>query len=264
MGADDLDAKRRELRDKAAKILTADHFAALGVSRTASIDDVKRAYIDLVKVWHPDRVPSGLDDLKPAYAEVFARLDHARSTLSDASARLDYVNRLASGAPSDRMRVGTTAEAAFELKKADLLFKKKDLAGAEEHARTAVNMAPDNVDAHAFLITIQMAKPNLSKQDLRAFVTQLDELIKKNDRSERAYFCRGQLKKQLDLQAAAISDFARAAELNPNNVDAAREVRLHTMRKEKADGQTSGKPGKSKDGDDEGGIGGFFKKLFKR
>jgi curved DNA-binding protein CbpA len=257
MGADDLEAKRRELRDKAAKILTGDHFAALGVSRTASVDDVKRAYIELVKVWHPDRVPAGLDDLKPAYAEVFARLDQARTTLTDASARLDYVNRLASGAPSDRMRVGSTAEASFELKKADILLKKKDFAGAEEHARTAVRMAPENADAHAFLITIQMQKPGLSKDELRRFLTQLDELIKKNDRCERAYFCRAQLKKQLDLNA--VSDFARAAELNPNNVDAAREVRLHTIRKEKAAGEVRGKA--KDDGD---GIGGFFKKLFKR
>lgn len=262
MAGGDLEAKRRELREKATRILTGDHFAALGITRSASIDDVKKAYLDLVKVWHPDRVPAGLEDLKPAFGEVFARLDQARSTLTDASARLDYVNRLASGAPSDRMRIGSPAEAALELKKADVLLKKKDFAGSEEHARSAVRMAPENADAHAFLISIQMQKPGVSKDDLRRFVTQLDELIKKNDRCERAYFCRGQLKKLLDINA--IPDFARAAELNPNNVDAAREVRLHTMRKEKAAGEAGGKASKSKDGGDDEGIGGFFKKLFKR
>lgn len=266
MPPDDLDAKRRGIKEKAAKILTGDYFAALGVSRTASSDDVKKAFLEGVKLWHPDRVPTGLEDLRPVFSEIFARLDTARSTLADASARLDYVNRLASGAGSDRMRAATPNEASFELKKADILFKKKDLAGAEEHARNAVRMAPENADAHAFVITIQMAKPGVSKDDLRRFVAQLDELIKKNEKSERAYFVRGQLKKQLDLGAAAISDFARAAELNPQNVDAAREVRLHTMRKEKAQAEASGKSAKPKDdgGEGEGGVGGFFKKLFKR
>ena len=266
MPPDDLDAKRRDIKEKAAKILTGDYFAALGVSRTSTSEDVKKAFLERVKQWHPDRVPTGLEDLKVVFSEVFARLDMARSTLTDASARLDYVNRLASGAGSERMRATTPNEASFELKKAELLFKKKDFAGAEEHARNAVRMAPDNADAHSFLITIQMAKPGVSKDDLRRFVAQLDDLLKKNDKSERAYFVRGQLKKQLDLVASAISDFARAAELNPQNVDAAREFRLHTMRKEKADAETGGKSAKPKGASDdgEGGVGGFFKKLFKR
>jgi len=265
MPPDDLDAKRRDIKEKAAKILTGDYFAALGVSRTAPSDDVKKAFLEAVKQWHPDRVPTGLEDLRPVFSEIFARLDMARATLADASARLDYVNRLASGAGSERMRAAPN-EASFELKKADILFKKKDFVGAEEHARNAVRMAPDNADAHSFVITIQMAKPGVSKDDLRRFVAQLDELIKKNEKSERAYFVRGQLKKQLDLGAAAIADFARAAELNPQNVDAAREVRLHTMRKEKAQAEASGKSAKPRydGGEGEGGVGGFFKKLFKR
>lgn len=260
MPADDLEAKRRELREKATTILTGDHFTALGIGRGASVEEAKKAYLDRVKVWHPDRVPPGLDDLKPVFGGVFARLDAARSTLTDASARLDYVTRLASGGPaSDRMRAASPAEAAFELKKADVLLRKRDLAGAEEHARSAIRMAPDNPDAHAFLIGVQMAKPSLTKDDLRRLLSQLDELLKKHDRCERAYFQRGLLKKQLDMIASAVGDFARAAELNPSNVDAAREVRLHTMRKEKA-GEASGKGS----GVAEGGVGGFFKKLFKR
>ncbi|MBS2016254.1 MAG: DnaJ domain-containing protein [Deltaproteobacteria bacterium] len=258
MPANDLEAKRHELREKATTILTGDHFAALGVGRSASAEEVKKAYLDRVKVWHPDRVPPGLDDLKPLFGEVFARLDAARSTLTDASARLDYARRLASGPPSDRMRAASPAEAAFELKKADVLLRKRDLAGAEEHARSAIRMAPDNPDAHAFLIGVQMAKPSLTKDDLRRLLSQLDELLKKHDRCERAYFQRGLLKKQLDMTASAVGDFARAAELNPSNVDAAREVRLHTMRKEKA-GEGGGKGA-----DAEGGVGGFLKKLFKR
>jgi hypothetical protein len=86
-------------------------------------------------------------------------------------------------------------------------------------------------------------------------VADLDRLISRESKSDRAYFYRGSLRKRLDLLKEANADFARAADLNPNNVDAVREVRIYKMRQEKAP------PPAPPDGE---GVGGFFKKLFKR
>lgn len=262
MAGDDREAKRRELRERAEKILAADLFAVLGVSRTASVEEVRAAFVSAAKTWHPDKVPPGLEDLREEFASVFARLEQARATLSDPSLRLRYASDLAQGkaAPAPgtaaERAAATNAEAALELRKAEALLKKQDTAGAESHARRAVQLAPTVADYQAFLIALQANKPDCDLERVRAFVAELDRLIARDERCERAFFVRGTLKKRLDLAADAARDFARAAELNPRNLDAAREVGLHQMRREKE--------GAAKTPPDDGGVGGFFRKLFKR
>jgi len=70
---------------------------------------------------------------------------------------------------------------------------------------------------------------------------------------ERALFYRGTLLKRSGRLEKAIRDFKLAAEINPKNLDAVREVRLHDMRKRDARDQPA-----------EGQGGGLFGKWFKR
>jgi hypothetical protein len=62
----------------------------------------------------------------------------------------------------------------------------------------------------------------------------------------------------------AMRDFRRSAELNPKNIDAAREVRLYTMRTSRpsmpAVKPPSEPPAGSPKGDDRGLLGRLFKK----
>jgi len=53
-----------------------------------------------------------------------------------------------------------------------------------------------------------------------------------------------------------MTDFRKVSELDPDHVDAAREVRLHQMRSSKPGGLESAGPAPK--------AGGFFGKLFKR
>jgi curved DNA-binding protein CbpA len=244
----DHDAKVKELRDTAQKLLALDYFAALGLKPTASADEVKRAFIEAVKVWHPDRVPSGLEDVRPLFTKVFARLELARATVSDPGRRGAYIQELANK-PS--LSEQSAAEATLEFQKAEGLLKKHDVAQAEHHARRAVHLSPTNIEYQALLIWVQV-KPDSSIARLRELLGELDRLIVKSQGSERAYFYRANVRKRLDMVKESIADFTRAADLNPHNVDAAREVRLFRMRKEQAEGPEAS------------GVGGFFKKLWKR
>lgn len=250
------------LREAALKLLAVDYFAALGISRTATPDEVKKAFIEAVKSWHPDRVPPGLEEVKPLFVKVFARLELARATVSDPDRRARYIAELAKPTTAATASDLSSAEATLEFRKAEGLLKKNDAAQAEHHLRRAVQLAPANVDYQILLVWLQ-AKPESSPARLGELVVDLDRLIDRDPKAERAYFYRGQLKKRLDRTTEAMADFAHAAELNPSNVDAVREVRIHKMRQERAApaGQAK-KPAPS--GDSEGGIGGFFKKLFKR
>jgi tetratricopeptide (TPR) repeat protein len=255
------------LRDKAQLLLAADHYTALGLSRNASADAVGRAFVQAAKIWHPDRAPSKNEELRALFAKVFARLDLARATLSDPSRRARYLDELSGHVkmPSDRpassMEV-SVAEATLEYRKADALLKKNDTARAEEHLRRACQLAPTNGTYHAVLISLQAQKPNVTKVELAKLAQNLDPLIDRDPKCERAFFVRGSIRKRLDRLAEANADFKRAAELDPNNLDATREVRIFEMRQANAAPKPKEKAPTPEGGG--GGGGGFFKKLFKR
>lgn len=61
-----------------------DHYATLGLRRTASQQEVKRTYRDLAKRYHPDVDPS------PQAAERFMAVHTAYSTLHDPMLRIAY------------------------------------------------------------------------------------------------------------------------------------------------------------------------------
>jgi curved DNA-binding protein CbpA len=255
------DVTAQELHDRAQKLLALDHFAVLGIARTASREDVKRAFIEAVKTWHPDRVPRGLEAARPLFVKVFGRLEQARATLSDPERRARYVEDLArpSGTTAATASDVSSAEAALEFRKAEGLLKKHDLSGAEQHLRRAVQLAPGNVEFQVALVGLKV-KPDLSLDRARGLITDLDRLLERDPTSARAYFYRGQLRKRLEQTKQAMDDFARAAQLDPRNVDAAREVRLYRMRQDRDDAGA----GAAKGGGASGGAVGFFKKLFNR
>lgn len=260
--ADQREQDVKALRERAEQILAQDYFAALGVARTATPEEVQKAFFEAVKTWHPDRVPQGLEELRPLFAQVFGRLDVARGTLTDPARRGRYVEELAK--PPRRALPADTAsaEATVELKKAEALFKKNDAVTAERHLRRAVQLAPALVDAQALLTWVQV-KPTSSPEELKQLVAALDAVIARDDSSARARFFRGQLRKRLGLEAQANADFVRASELDPGHIDAQREVRLYRMRAEKGAGPGK-EPAKADDTQAGEGAFGFFRKLFKR
>ncbi|QPZ40095.1 molecular chaperone DnaJ [Paramicrobacterium chengjingii] len=62
----------------------ADHYETLGVSRDASVDEIKKAYRKLARQLHPDVNPS------PEAAETFKNVTHAYDVLSDSQQRAEY------------------------------------------------------------------------------------------------------------------------------------------------------------------------------
>lgn len=68
-----------------------DHYAALGLSRSADAEAVRAAYRDAVRRWHPDRDPS------PEAAAKFLAAQRAFQVLSEPKRRVEYDRETANG-----------------------------------------------------------------------------------------------------------------------------------------------------------------------
>jgi curved DNA-binding protein CbpA len=262
-------ARRAEIERRAQTIDNEDFFQILGLTRETPPDQIRNAYFALAKTWHPDRVPPELSEVKPLVARVFARISDAFQNLNDATKRKDYLERLnaGGGAHDDDEKIARVVDAAMEFQKAEILQKKNDLAGAETLANSCVLADPEQPEYLALLVWIQ-AQRRGDPQGMREGQTSphFDDLIKlldgvlaKEPSYERAIYYRGVLLKRSGRHDKAMRDFKKAVELNPKNIDAVREVRLHDMRR-----RTQAAAPKPKPDPGGGDGGGLFGKFFKR
>ncbi len=67
-----------------------DYYEILGVSKSASKDDIKSAYRKLALKWHPDRWINGSDEEKKTAEDNFKEASEAYSVLSDDNKRAKY------------------------------------------------------------------------------------------------------------------------------------------------------------------------------
>lgn len=80
---------------------SADLYEILGVTRRASEADIKKAYYQLAKKYHPDRVhKSGAAELKTTAEKVFSKIREAYEKLSDVESRKRYDAQIGSKASS--------------------------------------------------------------------------------------------------------------------------------------------------------------------
>jgi tetratricopeptide (TPR) repeat protein len=258
---------KTKILERAEQITSQDYFQMLGLERDASVEAVQKAFFGLAKVWHPDRLPPALADVKDACSKVFTHLTEAHATLTDPAKRKDYMQLLKEGGatPEDQAKIQAILEAATEFQKAEFLLKRNmNDPQAYEIVKRCATLDSEQSDYVATLAWLDAQKPEWqSREKTLEKIVILDRCIQKNENCERAYFYRGMLYKRIDEGNKALKDFKKAAELNPRNLDAMREVRLHNMR-----GGVSKPPpgmaGRTSKPPQAETLGGLFGKLFKK
>lgn len=234
--------QRAEIEARASSLDDQTYFQILGIEEGASANDVQSAYFKLAKSWHPDRLHASLADVKPKVAMVFARINEAYQTLSNADKRSEYEETVKQGGGTarDRELVERVIDSALLFQKGEVMFRKGSYKQSEEMVKRAVDADPDQPEYRALLAWIQahcLGQPPEGADDRRHFyrdqIKMLDVVIKQEADYERALFYRGQLLKRSGFEEAALKDFRKVVQLNPRNIDAAREVRLSQMRSKK-------------------------------
>jgi hypothetical protein len=258
---------KNKILERAVQITGQDYFQMLGLERDASGDQVQKAFFGLAKVWHPDRLPPALVDVKDACSKVFTHLTEAHACLMDPGKRQDYMTLLKDGGatPEDQQKIQAILEAATEFQKAEFLLKRNmNDPQAYDIVRRCVFLDNEQADYIATLAWLDAQKPEwLGREKTLEKCLVLDRCIQMNPNCERAFFYRGLLYKRAEEASKALKDFKKAAELNPRNLDAMREVRLHNMR----GGNTKPPPGagtRTSKAPPPETLGGIFGKLFKK
>ena len=107
----------RELLQAAfAALPNQDHYQVLGVDRTSTAVQIKKAYFRLAKAYHPDRhFDASMADMKGMLDTLFDRIHKAYESLSDQAKRIEYEQELARLKTAASKRTG----GEFVEKKAD-------------------------------------------------------------------------------------------------------------------------------------------------
>ncbi|HEX4447476.1 MAG TPA: DnaJ domain-containing protein [Polyangiaceae bacterium] len=270
--ASDLSERWTAIVERARNIDRADYFSMLDLARDSTPEEAETSFYALVKKWHPDRLPAELVPVREHCSRVFSRMSEAHATLTDPEKRTRYMRLHADGSGSPEMQetVAKVVEAASDFQKAEVCFKRNDLVQAEALCRKALKADATQPDYHALLAwLVSIKRENQTPEKLIECIQMLDRAVSMSDRCERAFFWRGMLNKRIGKPETAYRDFRKAVDLNPHNIDAAREIRLHNMRggprtksssPPAATTKSSPVPGKPAKPDEKGLLGRFFKK----
>lgn len=100
--AENFEAKLKRLRAIEKDQRDKDHFEVLGISTMARSSEINRAYHDLAKVLHPDKLsPHAPAELRALTEKVFSRMTEAYDVLKDQVKRGQYAKSLEMGKAED-------------------------------------------------------------------------------------------------------------------------------------------------------------------
>jgi curved DNA-binding protein CbpA len=232
-----LEQRRALLHERLAVIETGDLFAILGVSTTASPQEAQAAFMQAAKLFHPDKLTPDCAELRPLTERVFAAIADAHRILSDPERRKAWEKGGGAKKREEQDKVQQALAAASHYEKAEHYLKRGENAEALKHARLAAEGDPERGEYLALHGWLESMGPE--KDAPLAGLARIDRSLRLDPNADRALYYRGAILKRLGRVDEAAQAFRRAVTANPQNVDAAREVRLHEMRSDGGGGLLS-------------------------
>ncbi len=219
-----------ELRGVYEKQKDQNYFEVLGVRDNADSGAVKRAYFKLARVYHPDTVPPGAPaDLGKLKADVFAKIGEAYRTLGDDGSRAEYIEDLKAGGGGD-VDVAAILHAEELFQKGCILVKAKKFPEAVEMLSDAIATNGDEGEFYAWRAAARFFASKDRQVGQAEAARDLEQALKKNPRCAQAYFFEGQIAKLLGDQKKALASLKKTLDLQPDHLDAQREIRYLTKK----------------------------------
>ena len=212
----------------------ADHFRLLGVSFNSDEREVRRAYFDLAKRLHPDRLQAlDLSEVGAEAQRVFATINLAFAVLSDRRQLARYRASLESAVGSrqfdeaDAEQIAAAifaAEDAFRL--GQMALRRKHLGEAVESFEKAVELNPDEGEHHAFLAWARFCYAPDKAQVIKDVNRGFAKAVEISPNNPNNHMLRGHFARQIGDQTRAERYYRRVLSLDPQNSEAQLNLRL--------------------------------------
>ncbi len=226
----DMERRAAELKALATKIEGLDHYGVLGVTKDAPPASIQVAYFQLAKLYHPDRLPSDLKEIRNLATTVFARMTEAYQVLSTPERRREYDETKSATSVNEEESVRRVLRAFEAFQKAEILVKKRMWPAAELEVNRALEDDPGQPDYLALAAWIVACRTEGAER-LPDVLRMLNQAVEQNPKSEKNRFYRVQVLRRLGKLDEAIVDCRYIVEQNPYHTDAQREIRLYEMRR---------------------------------
>jgi len=214
--------KRASVEKRIADCRNADHYAILGVERTANEGAVRHAYYMLARTFHPDRYRG--PEFEKIFLEIermFAATTEAYSTLTDEALRAEYDRQLAEEAGGIRSpEVDHAAQAREAYLRGRKHLEAEEYFDALRLLETASTMDPSKPDHWLYLGIVQTKNPRWRKKAEESFL----KVIEMNPSHMQAYLHLARLYKSGGLQRRAAEFFEKVLEWEPENKEALEAV----------------------------------------
>jgi curved DNA-binding protein CbpA len=221
------------------------YFEMLNLDKKATSADAKTEFFKHAKEWHPDRLPSELAPLRPFVEIIFGYLNEAHKVLGDEEQRVAYLRtvREGGGTPAAERLMQQILDSAIAYERVLVFARKHQYDEALDLLQKILSLTKDEPDYHAMLGWLLMMKYPGNDAPIQKITEVLDRAIELHADHEKAQLYKAQLLKRLGRPSEALRHFKRVVSINPNNLDAAREVRVANMREEQKGKETIKSPG---------------------
>ncbi len=203
-------------------------FETLGLNEKSKAKEIKKAYYELSKLFHPDKVPTQAPkELSELTTAIFAKISKANEVLSDDNLRATYLKELEKGFAEKILE----SESHFEEGKS--LLKSNQASKALLAFEKAMSLRPptSEMQLHAMWAKI-FCQPNENiEQFYKDFESDLNKIPPEDRHNSIYYFVKGLYLKCIGDLDGAEKTIKHALSLTPNFVEAKRELNIIAIQK---------------------------------
>ena len=235
--------QRQKFMQNYSRMMKQNFFDILGAKTDATDEDIRRCYVGLAKIYHPDRLQQEQIsvDLEQKVNALFQQIKEAYETLSNTVGRQRYLAQIKGKKKDDRGKAEEILDAENAFQRGVVYLKKNNFDDALKALEKAVKLYQEEPE---YLSYLALAKFKAGKGNSVMF-GQAKEMIQKAIRLkpnlDNAHLFHGYMLKEEGRLPEAAKRFERAIQCNPDCTEALRELRLINMRSPIEKGSVLGK-----------------------